>query len=175
MGKRGPAPEPSILKYIRGNPSKDLLPSDEPTPALMPQDFPPPKTLDGKSIEVWKEAVQTLARMRVLTEADVPTLTRYCIETVLYLACYEKVKVAGEEYTHWEPDPNRADGKLRIKYTQVAPWATQMHRHHAAMLRIEQEFGMTPSSRSQVSTTNGNADTDPVAAYAAKRRRPSGA
>jgi P27 family predicted phage terminase small subunit len=113
--------------------------------------------------------------MRVLTEADVPTLTRYCIETVLYLACYEKVKIAGEEYTHWEPDPNRTDGKLRIKYTQVAPWATQMHRHHAAMLRIEQEFGMTPSSRSQVSTTNGNEDTDPVAAYAAKRRRSSGA
>lgn len=175
MGKRGPPPEPSILKYIRGNPSKDALPSSEPTPELVPQDFPPPKMLDGKAAEVWNEMVPKLARMRVLTEADVPTLTRYCIEAVLYLACYEKVKVGGEEVTHWEPDPNRTDGRLRIKYTQVAPWATQMHRHHAAMLRIEQEFGMTPSSRSQVSTTNGNADTDPVAAYAAKRRRPSGA
>lgn len=169
MGKRGPAPEPSILKYIRGNPSKETLPANEPTPPLMPQDFPPPKALDGKCVEVWKDSVQTLSRMRVLTEADVPTLTRYCIETVLYLACYEKVKIAGEEYTHWEPDPNRTDGKMRIKYTQVAPWATQMHRHHAAMLRIEQEFGMTPSSRSQVSTTNVNADADPIAAFVKKR------
>jgi len=25
MGKRGPAPEPSILKYIRSNPSKDKV------------------------------------------------------------------------------------------------------------------------------------------------------
>jgi P27 family predicted phage terminase small subunit len=175
MGKRGPAPEPSILKYIRGNPSKEPLNTAEPTPPLTPHDFPPPKTLDGKAVEVWKDAVQTLSRMRVLTEADVPTLTRYCIETVLYLACYEKVKIAGEEYTHWEPDPNRTDGKLRIKYTQVAPWATQMHRHHAAMLRIEQEFGMTPSSRSQVSTTNVNADADPIAAFVKKRSKKTGA
>lgn len=119
--------------------------------------------------------VPKLARMRVLTEADVPTLTRYCIETSLYLVCYEKVKTAGEEYIHWEPDPNRTDGKLRIKYTQVAPWATQMHRHHAAMLRIEQEFGMTPSSRSQVSTTNGNAESDQIAAFVQKRGKKTGA
>ena len=143
MGKRGPAPEPSILKYIRGNPSKEKLNTAEPTPELFPQDYSPPKT-------------------------------RYCIESVLYLVCYEKVKTAGEEYIHWEPDPNRTDGKLRIKYTQVAPWATQMHRHHAAMLRIEQEFGMTPSSRSQVSTTNGN-EADQIAAFVQKRGKKTGA
>ena len=168
MGKRGPAPEPSILKYIRGNPSKETLNTAEPTPELVPQDFPPPKTLDGKAVEVWNDMVPKLARMKVLTDADVPTLTRYCIESALYLACYEKVKTAGEEYIHWEPDPNRTDGKLRIKYTQVAPWATQMHRHHAAMLRIEQEFGMTPSSRSQV-TTHGSREADPLAAFVKKR------
>ena len=168
MGKRGPAPQPSILKYIRGNPSKESLNTDEPTPNILPDMLPPPPTLEGKAVEVWKETVRTLSRMKVLTEADVPTLTRYCIETVLYLACYEKVKIAGEEYTHWEPDPNRTDGKLRIKYTQVAPWATQMHRHHAAMLRIEQEFGMTPSSRSQV-TTHGSREADPLAAFVKKR------
>jgi len=175
MGKRGPAPQPSILKYIRGNPSKETLNGDEPTPDIVPLDLPQPSTLDGKSAEVWRDIVPRLARMRVLTEADVPTLTRYCIETALYLACYEKVKIAGEEYTHWEPDPNRTDGKLRIKYTQVAPWATQMHRHHAAMLRIEQEFGMTPSSRSQVTTNGSRAEADPIAAFVAKRGNQAGA
>jgi hypothetical protein len=72
MGKRGPAPEPSILKYIRGNPSKDALPTSEPTPALVQQDFPPPKALDGKCIQVWKDSVQTLSRMRVLTFGFTP-------------------------------------------------------------------------------------------------------
>lgn len=169
MGKRGPAPEPSILKYIRGNPSKDSLNPSEPTPELLPEDFPPPAVLDGKAVAIWNDMVERLSHMRVLTVADVPPLTRYCIEGVLYLACYEKVKIAGEEYTHWEPDPNRTDGKLRIKYTQVAPWATQMHRHHAAMLRIEQEFGMTPSSRSQVITNGISALDDPLTAFAKKR------
>jgi phage terminase small subunit len=105
MGKRGPAPEPSILKYIRGNPSKETLNTAEPTPELVPQDFPPPKILNGKAADVWNDTVPKLAKMRVLTEADVPTLTRYCIESALYLVCYEKVKTAGEEYIHWEPDP----------------------------------------------------------------------
>lgn len=174
MGKRGPPPEPSILKYIRGNPSKETLNTAEPTPDLVPSNFPAPKALDGPAVEVWNDTVPKLAKMRVLTEADVPTLTRYCIETALYLVCYEKVKTHGEEYTHLEPDPHRTDGRLRIKYTQVTPWATQMHRHHAAMLRIEQEFGMTPSSRSQVSTTNGN-EADQIAAFVQKRGKKPGA
>jgi P27 family predicted phage terminase small subunit len=168
MGKRGPAPEPSILKYIRGNPSKETLNTAEPTPELVPQDLQPPAVLEGKALDTWKDIMPKLARMRVLTEADVPTLMRYCIETAQYLVCYAKVKSAGEEYIHWEPDPNYDDGRVRIKYTQVSPWATQMHRHHAAMLRIEQEFGMTPSSRSQV-TTHGNAGEDPIAAFVKKR------
>jgi P27 family predicted phage terminase small subunit len=175
MGKRGPAPEPSILKYIRGNPSKDALPTSEPTPSLVPQDLQPPAVLEGKALDTWKDIMPKLARMRVLTEADVPTLMRYCIETAQYLVCYAKVKSAGEEYIHWEPDPNHDDGRVRIKYTQVSPWATQMHRHHAAMLRIEQEFGMTPSSRSQVSTTNGSNESDQIAAFVKKRGKKTGA
>lgn len=175
MGKRGPTPEPSILKYIRGNPSKDPLNPNEPTPDLLPEDFPPPEILEGKAVEIWHDMVKRLSHMRVLTEADVPSLTRYCIEGVLYIACYEKVKTAGEEYIHWEKDPNRTDGKMRIKYTQVAPWATQMHRHHQAMYQIEREFGMTPSSRSQVITNGTAAQDDPLTAFAKKRSDRSGA
>jgi P27 family predicted phage terminase small subunit len=153
---------------LKGNPGKKAINSGEPTPEAVPADFPPPAMLDGKAVDVWREMVERLSSMRVLTQADIPVLTRYCIEATLYLACYEKVKIAGEEYTHWEPDPNRTDGKLRIKYTQVAPWATQMARHHAAMLRIEQEFGMTPSSRSQVSVHGSSSPTSPLAQWRAR-------
>ncbi len=174
MGKRGPKPQPSIIKYIRGNPSKEALPTDEPTPDLLPIRVQPPEWLEGRAVEVWHKSVERLSNMRVLTEADVPAVARYCVETTLYLACYEKVKTAGEEYIHWEPDPNRTDGKLRIKYTQVAPWATQMNRHHANMLQIEREFGMTPSSRTQISTGIEKQD-DPIRAFAKKRSDRAGA
>lgn len=169
MGKRGPKTEASILKYIRGNPSKRPLPTREPTPELLPKDFEVPPLLEGKAADIWVETVDILARMRVLTQADIPTLTRYCIEASLYLKCLEKVQSVGEEYIHWEPDPNRGDGKLRIKYTQVAPWATQMHRHHNSMLQIEREFGMTPSSRAQVVTTDGPKQQSTIRAFVEER------
>lgn len=168
MGKRGPAPEPSIISVLKGNPGKKSLNPNEPTAEPLLEDTPPPPELDGKAAEVWRDMVKRLVGMRVLTVADVPTLVRYCIEAALYFQCYDKVKLGGEEYTHWEPDPNRQDGRLRIKYTQVAPWATQMHRHHAAMLRIEQEFGMTPSSRSQVSANGTSNPASPLAQWRAR-------
>lgn len=173
MGKRGPPPEPSILRYIRGNPSKSPMNENEPTPELADESVPPPQLLNEEAAAVWREMVQKLSAMRVLTDADLPLLERYCIERTQYVKCYKKVLQHGEEYTHYEPDPNEPE-KLRIKYTQVAPWATQMHRHHTAMLKIEQEFGMTPSSRSQVSA-NGSRESDPLAAFAAQRSGGSGA
>jgi P27 family predicted phage terminase small subunit len=168
MGKRGPAPEPTVISMLKGNPSKKQFNGGEPVFEPVSGDCPPPAVLEGKAAEVWRDTVARLSSARVLTQADVPVLIRYCITAAQYLACYEKVKVAGEEYTHWEQDPNREPGKLRIKYTQVAPWATQMYRHHAAMLRIEQEFGMTPSSRSQVNVHGSSSPTSPLAQWRAR-------
>jgi P27 family predicted phage terminase small subunit len=167
MGKRGPPPQPTVISLLKGNPGKKPLNTGEPTSDPVDESMPPPPELAGKAADVWRDMVVRLARMRVLTEADIPTLVRYCIEASLYFECYEKVKLGGEQYTIWEPDPHQP-GKVRIKYTQVAPWATQMQRHHAAMLRIEQEFGMTPSSRSQVSLNGSSSPTSPLAQWRAR-------
>jgi P27 family predicted phage terminase small subunit len=166
MGKRGPPPDPSVIQMLKGNPSKKGVNRDEPKPEAVPENFPPPPELEGRTVEIWHEMVKRASDMRVLTQADIPTLTRYCIERDLYLRCYEKVKIGGEEFTVFEVDPNTQ--KTRIKFTQVAPWATQMHRHHAACLRIEQEFGMTPSSRSQVKTHGSAGPASPLAQWAAR-------
>ena len=72
---------------------------------------------------------------------------------------YEKALRLGEEITHFEKDPNNPE-KMRIKWTQVAPWTTQYRTLGRELLRYEQEFGLTPSSRSQV-TIHGNKDDDP--------------
>jgi P27 family predicted phage terminase small subunit len=168
MGKRGPAPEPSILKYIRGNPSKGALPKDEPTPELLPDGVKPPEGIPPRAIEKWKEAAAVLSRMRVLTEADTEPLTRYCMLWERFIVNYEKSLKMGEEITHYEPDPNFTDGRLRIKWIQVAPWVTQYRTLARELLRLEQEFGLTPSSRSQVSIHSNQAD-DPLRAFAKKR------
>lgn len=168
MGKRGPAPQPSILKYIRGNPGKETLPENEPTPDLVAEGFEPPENMPERALAKWHEAAIVLRRMRVLTEADTCLLERYARMWERFMHNYEKSLQLGDEVTTFEVDPNRTDGRLRIKSTQVAPWATQYRTLARELLRMEQEFGLTPSSRSQV-TIHSKVEDDPLRAFAKKR------
>jgi P27 family predicted phage terminase small subunit len=175
MGKRGPAPEPSILKYIRGNPSKGTLPRNEPTPDLL-DNLDPPESIadDDGAVKKWNESVPMLRRMRVFTEADVDAWAVYCHTWSKWLEARDKCKQFGRDNVLMEPDPNRTDGRMRIKWTQPHSWAVDERSLRNDLRRMQQDFGLTPSSRSQVST-HAQEETDPVAAYAAKRRRTSGA
>ena len=175
MGKRGPAPEPSILKYIRGNPSKDTLPTNEPTPELLDK-LDPPESIaeDPVAVKKWHATVPMLRRMRVFTEADVDAWAVYCHTWSKWLEAKDKCKQFGRDNVMMEPDPNRTDGRMRIKWTQPHSWAVDERSLRNDLRRMQQDFGLTPSSRSQVST-HAQEETDPVAAYAAKRRRSPGA
>jgi P27 family predicted phage terminase small subunit len=175
MGKRGPAPEPSILKYIRGNPSKTALPTNEPTPGLLDKLDPPASIKDDPvAVQKWHETVPTLRRMRVFTEADVDAWALYCHTWSKWIEAKEKCKQFGRDNVQMEPDPNRTDGRMRIKWTQPYSWAVDERSLRNDLRRLQQDFGMTPSSRSQVST-HAQEEADPVADYAAKRRRTPGA
>lgn len=173
MGKRGPKPQPSILKYVRGNPGKRAMNTSEPTPNEIDDDFPPPSYLSGDGLEKWHQVVPVLLGMRVMTEADVETIGRYCAIWAEWKKNYEMVKKNGDVLTIWETDP--ADPrKQRVKYMQPTPYATQMKSLATLLLRIEQEFGLTPSSRSQV-TIHGRSEDDPLASFVQERSRGSGA
>lgn len=168
MGKRGPAPQPSILKYTRGNPGKRSLNGDEPTPdAIDEETAPAPDWLDGVALQKWHQVVPVLTRMRVLTEADVETLARYCALWEQWKKNYDMVRKNGDVLTIWEQDP-KDPSKQRVRYMQSTPYATQMRSLALLLLRIEQEFGLTPSSRSQV-TLHGSRDEDPLASFASQR------
>lgn len=175
MGKRGPAPEPSILKYIRGNPSKETLPRNEPTPDLL-DNLDPPESIadDDGAVKKWNESVPVLRRMRVFTEADIDAWALYCLTWSQWMAAKAKCKQLGRDNVMMEPDPNRTDGRLRIKWSQPHSWAVDERSLRNDLRRLQQEFGLTPSSRSQV-TIHASEDEDPVAAYAKKRGTGSGA
>ena len=175
MGKRGPAPEPSILKYIRGNPSKERLPDDEPTPDLL-EDFEVPEEIksDSLAVEKWNRSVPVLRRMRVFTEADVDAWVIYCRTWANWMRAKNKCDQYGRDNVMMEPDPNRTDGKMRIKWTQPYTWAVEEKALANDLRRLQQEFGLTPSSRSQV-TIHANADEDPLGAFIKKRGDRAGA
>lgn len=169
MGKRGPAPEPSILKYIRGNPSKTKLSPAEPTPELF-EAFDPPEEIAGDEMAAkkWRQSVPVLRRMRVFTEADVDAWAIYCRTWANWMRAKAKCDQFGRDNVTMEIDPNSTTGKLRIKWTQPFTWAVEEKALANDLRRLQQEFGLTPSSRSQV-TIHDSAAEDPVAAFVKKR------
>jgi P27 family predicted phage terminase small subunit len=169
MGKRGPAPEPSILKYIRGNPSKEKVKTSEPTPELL-ENFDPPEEIaeDALAVKKWKQSVPVLRRMRVFTEADIDAWVLYCRTWANWMRAKAKCDQFGRDNISYEIDPTRTDGKLRIKWTQPFTWAVDEKNLATDLRRLQQEFGLTPSSRSQV-TIHASPDEDPVAAFVKKR------
>lgn len=169
MGKRGPPPEPSILKYIRGNPSKTKANPAEPKPE-MPVDIAPPGSIadDELAVKKWEESVPVLRRMKVFSVADVDAWAIYCHTWANWMRARAKCRQLGRENTHFEPDPNSTTGKLRIKWSQPFPWAVEERALASDLRRLQLEFGLTPSSRSQV-TIHANEDDDPVRAFVESR------
>lgn len=53
-------------------------------------------------------------------------------------------------------------------YLQVSPYSTQMFAAAKEMLRIEQQFGLTPASRSQVKLAP-KVEDDPFESFVARR------
>jgi P27 family predicted phage terminase small subunit len=130
------------VKIAKGNPGKRPLNQNEPVPPASA--IAPPDWVAGVSREKWDEIVPKLIAMGVMTSADIDTIARYCVmheHFQKYLAaCRRGLDIFVMR-----------DEAGRVKYMQSAPAATMMVKLAASMLRIEQEFGLTPSARSGIS------------------------
>ena len=144
MGKRGPRPQPTIIKIAKGNPGKRPLNHAEPKPAANAVE--PPSWVSGKSLEKWQEVAPKLLAMGVLTNADVETLARYCTMHEQFVKYLDEVRQGGDVLVV-------RDEAGKVKYMQSTPAATMLMKLAASMLRIEQEFGLTPSERTGIATT----------------------
>ena len=142
MGKRGPRPEPTIYKIAKGNPGKRPLNKSEPKPPS--DDITPPEWVTGVARSKWDEVVSKLVGMGVMTNADIDTIARYCTMHEQYVKYLEQVRRGLDVLVI-------RDEKGKVKYMQSTPAATMMMKLAASMLRIEQEFGLTPSARSGIS------------------------
>lgn len=174
MGKRGPAPEPSILRYIRGNPSKAPMNDGEPVPEAITNIEPPEEIADDPlAVRKWNKTVPMLLRMRVFTAADTDAWTIYCRTWACWMRAKAKCEQFGRDNITTEPDP--ADpSKRRIKWTQPYTWSVEERSLANDLRRLQQEFGLTPSSRSQVDIHDSPSE-DPIGAYNQGRSEASGA
>ena len=137
MGARGPAPKPTALKRLAGNPGRHRLNEREPQPrpAGQPQ---APKWLNGEARREWRRVVRELHRTGVLTTVDMGVLEGYCVS-------YARWRHA-EGMLERQPEVIESDkGNLYQN-----PWYGVARTAMRDALRMAQELGMTPAARSRV-------------------------
>lgn len=161
MGARGPAPKPTALKQLAGNPGKRALNAAEPRPRAkrpkMPAHFTPViAEADGKKDwAVQQREFYELARAewrRVVRElGNVPNLLKGIDADAIAMYC--------ETYARWvQASQKLAQGgmveKLKTKtggeYYAISPYMTIVSQCMATMKQFLSEFGMTPASRSRI-------------------------
>lgn len=137
MGKRGPRPEPTTLKLLRGNPGKQKLNDSEPSPDALEAMPEPPGALGEVGLKRWVEDGARLIAVGVITVLDLPAFWLYCAAWDEVAECESEIKA--EAYYFSEsgyPVPHPALARRRVALDRIR--------------KYQQEFGMTPSSRSAV-------------------------
>jgi P27 family predicted phage terminase small subunit len=142
----GRKPKPTLLKLITGNPGHRPLNRNEPNPKRV---VPPcPDFLEGDARKTWHKVSKKLFRIGLLTEIDDMALAMLCQCWTEYLEASAKLQETGLLVK----TPN---GQLTMSpYLVIANQAIKKIR---ALLV---EFGMSPSSRSRISTAGGGQDSE---------------
>lgn len=163
MGERGPAPQPTALKLLRGNPGKRKLNEDEPKPEEVKVDSAAarcPKHLTGLARELWKKLAPAAMRSGLISVVDLPQFEAYCIS-----------------YARWR-EFERLTGR-NMDLAIAKGYRNGATRERELMLAFAKRFGFDPSSRSSVKAVGslvGKAGGGPTESKADQfRRQKSGA
>lgn len=88
----------------------------------------------------WRELLPLLQAVKVMTQADVEALARYCDTWEWWLATRAKLKAEGDTY----PILNDAG---EVKYVAQRPEVSIAHKLAVQLRQLEQDFGLNPSAR----------------------------
>ena len=148
MGERGPAPKPTRLKLLEGNPGKRALPKNEPRPELGAPDMPEWLPEDAK--DEWQRVAPELSRLGLLARIDGTSLAAYC-----------------EAFSRWKQavEIMARDGVTFVTsagYVAQHPAVGIANKAMAEMLKFGREFGLTPSSRGRMSLPGEKPEADPM-------------
>lgn len=138
----GPAPLPTAVKELRGNPGHRPLNKNEPQPKRTAPRMPDNVKADEHARKHWKRIVPLLTTMRVLTEADGVALGNLCFDIAMLEQAQAKLQKSGLLIKSGRSQMIHANPLLAV----VAATTDRVTKG----LR---EFGLTPSSRSRLVTT----------------------
>ncbi len=133
----GPAPKPTAIKKLEGNPGRRPLNPAEPKPRTtrpkMPQYLTPAEQAE------WKRITRELRSMGLLTSADADAIAVYCQVACRYQLATKDVQEKGLTVE----SPNG--------YPIINPALSIVNKCIQQMHRLLTEFGMTPAARSRIS------------------------
>lgn len=132
---KGPPPQPTALRLIRGNPGKRPLPKREPKPTL---GTTAPKWLSPYAKTEWVRVYKEAANLGMITKLDRASLAAYCEA----LADFRK---ATEEAAKSLPLVKLTTGNY-----QENPLYRQKRQAMAGVIKAAAELGFTPSARTRV-------------------------
>jgi P27 family predicted phage terminase small subunit len=153
--RRGPAPKPTRLKLLAGNPGRRRLNDTEPQPKLAAR-LVPPVELDDFGLKFWRYHATLLKHCRVLSEADVHALA-----------------AAAQWWSVYQRAMNDLGGKLTqssVANGEVAKPAVTIARQAFSLCwSVMQAFGLNPGDRSKLRAMPPDPEDDPTEKYFAKR------
>jgi len=151
MARRGPAPTPTPVLKLRG--STLATKRREQLEAKGPAGVPDcPDWLDEQTRQVWDQLVPLLEGMGVLTRVDGNALSRYCRLWTRWRKAEAFIDDKGEMYP-------LKDDKGAVKCFMQWPQVAIAHKLAQQLTRLEQEFGMTPASRTRIQVEHHGAAT----------------
>lgn len=143
MGQRGPAPKPTRLRILQGNPREHRLNHAEPMPEAIITPPPPPQHLPQIAKEVWIEVAEELCRARLLTTLDLKLLEVYCETYSQYRRADAFVNEHGTQFTV-------TNSKDQIQVVRENPAVAIRRSCMAQMRKISAHLGLSPAVRSQI-------------------------
>lgn len=148
-GRSGRKPKPTAVHVLQGTFRPDRHSGGEPEP---PTSIPePPKSLKGEALAEWDRITVLLAASKCIAELDRSALAAYCIEWSRYVNANNKLRLANTLLAESTKGTKMPHPLLRVS-----------DRALANMLRICQEFGMTPASRSRLDVEAASGAEDPL-------------
>ncbi len=138
--KPGPAPLPSNVVALRGNPGKRKRP-EEPRPDPLVE-LEPPKWLElsSEAEKVWRYLAPRCSKMGTLTEADLVAFAELCEEWSMARAARRAMR-KGRGYSLITKDRTHGGEPRRHPGSMLA------RQHGDAFRQWAARFGLTPSDR----------------------------
>ncbi len=146
MARRGPAPKPTRLKVLAGNPGKRALNRHEPQPT--PGVPPCPVQLSEEAKREWKRISKELDRLGLLTVLDRAALSAYCQAWGRWIEAEERLRQHGVIVK----SPNG--------FPVQSPYLAVANKAMAQMGKLLVEFGLSPASRARIQSPTENPDDD---------------